>query len=391
MEETTPQGSSKKKRMRGWQKTVGGKPIFTIISVFVIVILCLLLSFSKETIQHYQDAFVKKGQDLLGLSGAGPCEAGWSFYEQDVIGVSFCYPQEWGKVILEPKNPVTRLTGLLDEFGEEGSSSRNRFSLRFEENPKISFNFFNDKYGGEFYPNSYAEKYGYVDNIDKLKGSAKVCEYKLDFNHTWEYEGRINETFAECDGTVKTAIIDRQEYFEKEVHSAQLKSFAFRKLQNGYFDNLLISYTYGSTMQSEEKFANIPALLGTISVSPEDYARQQSDFRKLVAGMKTFLPPKAPEPVFLESEADDARTYPIRRYYYLIQAGKLSEAYLLKAEEGRESYEEFVKHYKDAYMAAPYGFQDKGGDSFYFFFDYEDHNEPKETYGVQMTVKSLGR
>jgi len=329
---------------------------------------------------------LKRGQELFGLQGKDPCASGWSFYEQDVIGLSFCYPSRWGSAYTEPKNPVTRLSGLLDEYAAEGSQDGNSFVLRFKEKDDIVLRFFNEDYGGESYPNSYAEKYGFVDNIAKLKKSGDVCDYKMDFNHTWEYEGRINEIFAQCEDGIKTAIVDNQEYFEKEVHSDRLQSFVYRKLQNGYFDHLLITRTYGSTTQLDDKFDEVPALLAKIPIAEEKFVGEQSDFKIFITSLNVFIPPKVPQKEFLESEADDPRTYPIRRYYYLIETGKLSEAYLLRAEQGKESFEDFTGLYKDAYIAHPSDFKDEGGGTFYFRLDYEDHNEPARKFGVRMTV-----
>lgn len=389
MEEPTVGKPSKKKarmRFKRAQKVLGGKPIFTIISVFVIVVLCILFSFSKETIERYQDAVLRKGQELFGLQGKDPCAQGWSLYEQDVVGLSFCYPSNWGSAYTEPKSPITRLSGLLDEYTTEGSEDRSSFTLRFKEKEDIVLRFFNEDYGGERYPNSYAEKYGFIDNIPKLKASGNICDYKMDFNHTWEYEGRINETYTQCTDGIKTAIVDDQEYFEKEVHSDRLQSFVYRRLQNGYFDHLLIIKTYGSTTQLDEKFDEMGALLSKIPVAEERFASEQSDFKIFIASINTFIPPKAPQREFLESEADDPHTYPIRKYFYLIEAGRLSEAYLLRTEEGRGDFEDFTGQYKDVYIAHPQDFRDEGNGVFYFRLDYEDHNEPVRKFGVRMTV-----
>lgn len=388
MEEPKPKKNRKRVRtLRAVQGFIGGKPIFSIVSIFVIVVSCLLMSFSKETIERWEEGFVRKGQEIFGVGRQDPCQEGWNFYEQNVIGISFCYPSAWGKATTEPKAPVTRLAGLLDEFEGTDSAAKDRFYISFENNQDITMMFFNEDYGGEYYPNANAYKYGYQDNIGKLKESGSICDYKLDFNHTWEYEGRINETYAICGNGVKTAIIDDQQYFDKEVHSDALESFAYRKLQNGYFDNLLITSTYGRTVQLEKKFSDLTSLITALGKTREDFDSRQAEFSGFVSSIKAFIPPEKKELLFMESEADNPDTLLIRKYYYLIQAGRLSEAYLLKAEEGRGSYEDFAKQYENAYIASPYDFQGNVQDGYYFYVDYEDHNAPKEKYGVRMRVE----
>lgn len=59
MAEKTPQVESKKSRVKKFiQKILGKKPITSIVILFFIVVLCLLLGFSKETIEKYEDAII---------------------------------------------------------------------------------------------------------------------------------------------------------------------------------------------------------------------------------------------------------------------------------------------------------------------------------------------
>lgn len=372
------------KRLLG--KFAAKKPLFSIISIFFIVVICLMLSFSKETIKDYESAIVKKGQELLGIEDKTPCAEGWNFFNHDVIGISFCYPKEWGNATTDPKQPITRLEGLVDEFDVEDNYYHNSFAINFDKNENVQLRFFNEEYGGEKYPNAYAYQYGYVDNIDKLKISGNICDYKMDFNHTWQYEGKINETYATCDSTIKTAIIDKQEYFDKEVHISDLKSFAYAKLSNGYFDNVLLTYAYGGTTQLERKFDAVGPLLAEIKKSEEDFAAEQEKFESFVKSIKTFLPVDEQQEEFVVESGEDEGITAIRRYYWLIAGRKFDEAYAMKAPENRGTYEEFLKQYKNVYIANPYDFQKIGGNGYSFLVEYEDHNEPKTKYGVKMTV-----
>lgn len=371
---------------RSLRKLTSPKSLFSIISIFFIVVICLMLSFSKETIEKYEDAIVKKSQELFGIEDKAPCAPGWNFFNHDVIGISFCYPDEWGSVTTDPKQTITRLEGLVDEFDAEDNYYHNSFEVSFNKNENIHLRFFNEEYGGEKYPNAYAYKYGYVDNIDKLKSSGNICDYKMDFNHTWQYKGQINETYVICDGSIKTAIIDKQEYFDKEVHSSSLESFAYTKLRNGYFDNVLLAYNHGSTTQLERKFDTVEPLLAEIKKSNEDFAAEQKKFESFVKSIKTFLPIDEQQADFEVESGEDAGITAIRKYYWLIAGRKFDEAYAMKAPENRGTYEEFLEQYKNVYIANPYDFQNIGGNGYYFLVEYEDHNEPKTKYGVKMIV-----
>ncbi|MDD3006481.1 MAG: hypothetical protein PHX30_02785 [Candidatus Pacebacteria bacterium] len=368
------------------QKILGKSPFTSAVIIFFIVISCLLLGFSKETIQRYEDIIIRKGQELFGTQEKIPCEDGWIFYKHDVIGISFCHPEEWGNVITEPKESVTRLDGLLDEFTSEENYYYNSFSIGFDKNESVSLRLFNESYGGERYPNSNAVRYGYVDNITDLKTSGDVCDYKMDFNYVWEQEGKINETCPICDEGIKTTIVDKQERFGKEVYSDMLESFAYLPLNNGYFNHVLSTYTYGSTVQLEQKFDNIDMFLSQVKRTKEDFEKEKASFTVFAKSFKAFVPEKKVQAAFETPSGEDARVIAIRKYYYLLEGGKFEEAYTMKAEDGKGTYEEFLSQYKDVNIAQPYDFKNIGGDDFYFLVRYQDHNKLETKYGIKMAI-----
>jgi hypothetical protein len=126
----------------------------------------------------------------------------------------------------------------------------NSFFIDFE-NEDVSLRFFNQRYGGEYYPKYYyyAYAYGYIDNIPLLRKTGNICDYKIDFNK--KYEDRLNEIYNDCSKNIKTAIIEKYEYFDflqdinKSRYSYNLEGFAYKKLSNGYFDDLLIKAKFG--------------------------------------------------------------------------------------------------------------------------------------------------
>lgn len=381
MEENTPKAGGKGTRVKTFiRKILGKSPFTSAVTIFFIVIVCLLLGFSKETIQRYEDAIIRKGQELLGIEEKNQCGEGWTFYQQDVIGLSFCYPREWGNVTL-PKEPVTRLEGLLD-----GAYDRNSFLIGFDKNDNASLQIFNEEYGGEKYSDGKTEQYYNADNIKKLRTDGNICEYKMDFDLAWEYGGSVSEPYAACDDGIKTAIVDTQEYFDRETHSALLQTSAYAKLQNGYFDHALVTYIYGSTGQLEQKFDNVDAFLTQAGKTQEDFAKEKVDFIIFAKSVKTFVPEKNVQAEFETVVGEDARVTAIRKYYWLLEGGKLQEAYAMKAEPGAETYEEFSSQYKNVHVAKPSDIQNVGGDDFSFLVQYQDHNEPEVKYSVKMTV-----
>lgn len=381
MEENTPKAGGKGARVKTFiRKILGKSPFTSAVTIFFIVIVCLLLGFSKETIQRYEDAIIRKGQELLGIEEKNQCGEGWTFYQQDVIGLSFCYPQEWGNVTL-PKEPVTRLEGLLD-----GAYDRNSFLIGFDKNDNASLQLFNEEYNGEKYSDGATEQYYNADNIKKLRMDGNICGYKMDFDLAWEYGGNVSEPYSACDGGIKAAIVDTQEYFDKETHSALLQSSAYTKIQNGYFDHVLVTYIYGSTGQLEQKFDNVDAFLTQAGKAQEDFAKEKADFATFVSSIKTFVPEKKVQAEFETVAGEDARVTAIRKYYWLLEGGKLQEAYAMKASEDAETYEEFSSQYKNVYVAKPSDIQNVGGDDFSFLVQYQDQNESEVKYSVKMTV-----
>ncbi|MEA1937141.1 MAG: hypothetical protein U9N04_03450, partial [Patescibacteria group bacterium] len=107
------------------------------------------------------------------------CPENWKEYKHDIVGIKFCYPEEWGRLTTSPKSEITRIEDVVSEFDSEHNRNYNSFFIEFENNKNISLRFFNEQYGGEYYPNSYAYAHGYVDNIPLLKSTGDICKYKI--------------------------------------------------------------------------------------------------------------------------------------------------------------------------------------------------------------------
>jgi hypothetical protein len=343
--------------------------------ILIIVIFCFVFSFSKETMQRYEDA-IRKG---LGIKAEEGCPAGWVSYRHEVIGIGFCYPGEWGNVKTEPKEPVTRLADLLEDHVADENGYRDSFLILFDNNEDITLRVFNENYGGERYAGDPSAT-DFVDNIGVLKATAAICNYEKNYDYKRNYEVRIKETYAECGNGIKTAINDTQETSNERIDTSVLESFAYAKIANGYFDHVLVDYVYGDTIKLGTEYDSISSLLPVLGISEEQFEEKEDDFTAFVKSIEAFVPERISQADFKADEGEDERITMIRRYYYLIEGGKLEEAYAMRIDG--ESYEDFVRSYEDALSARPHDFEDKGENAFSFLLRYQDHNAREKEYEV---------
>lgn len=345
--------------------------------ILIIVIICFAFSFSKETMRGHEDV-IRKGLDI---KAEGECPDGWMSYRHEVVGISFCYPAEWGSVKTEPKEPVTRLADLLEDYAASENEYRDSFIVLFDNNEDIALRVFNENYGGERYAGNPTAT-GFVDNISVLKENAAICNYEKNYAYKGNYEVRIKETYAECGSGIKTAINDTQEASNERIDTSVLESFAYAKLANGYFDHALINHVYGDIIKLGKEYDGIDAMLPDLGIGKEEFDREEDDFTAFVKSIKAFVPEERIHADFRAAEDEDGRITSIREYYYLIGSGRLEEAFAMNGDGG--NYEDFVKRYEDAYVAEPYDFEDKGENMFSFSVRYQDHNEMEKEYPVKM-------
>ena len=318
------------------------------------------------------------------------CPEDWEKYKHDVIGIKFCYPKEWGEPTTSPIKNLTRLSNMEEEFETQNIYYRNRIAIVFEKNRQVSMGLFNDQYGGEYYPNTYAHAYGYVDNIPLLKSTGDICEYKIDFNK--DYESKLNEIYNDCSESIKTTIIEHYQYFDfiddnnKSRYSYELKGCAYKKLSNSHFDNLLLSARFGYISQNEEQFTTIDQILFSLEKSEDQFQKEKDEFASFVESIETYQTiPKT----FQEFEAiqeENSQITIIRKYYWLLANDKLNEAYKMRSDETELAYETFRGWYKDIYHAEPYDFKKMNSNEYEFYVEYQDHNKSKKKFKVAMAV-----
>ncbi|MEA1936996.1 MAG: hypothetical protein U9N04_02710, partial [Patescibacteria group bacterium] len=252
--------------------------------------------------------------------------------------------------------------------------------------------FFNEQYGGEYYPNSYAYAHGYVDNIPLLKSTGDICKYKIDFNENWRNKGKLNEIYNSCDKDIKTTVIEHYQYFDfiednnKSRYLYDLKGFAYKKLSNSYFDNLLISIQFGYVSQSKEQLTNFDQILSSLEKSEAQFQKEKDEFSDFVKSIEAYQPIPKTFSEFKIINGENPQITVIRKYYWLLTNGKLNEAYKMRFDQTELTYETFQNWYKDVYHAKPYDFKETNSDEYEFYIEYQDHNKPKKKFRVKMSV-----
>lgn len=334
-------------------------------------------------------------------SGSTNCPKEWKKYDHPVLGISFCYPEEWGTPKTDPIENLTRLEGAIDQYStDEHNGYSNSIFIQFDKGPgqefsKINLRFFNEKYGGEYYPNAYAYSAGYVDNIIQLKSSGNICDYRIDFTKPWEYNGKMTEFWNDCRNGVKNSIIEGTEYFDKTLYSYHLNSWAYRKIKNGYFDNLLINRDYGRITQIETRISGLSQFFEVGSfesavdnskiLSQDQYRKDNEEFTKFVQSVRVYAPPKPVVEEFRKINNENTNITLIRRYYWLLSGGKIDEAYDMWS--GNENIGEFRGWYKDLKSAVTRDFALQPDGNYKFFVDYQDHNMNPTVYRIVMKVE----
>ena len=352
------------------------------------------------------------------------CPTGWQFYRQDVIGVEFCYPEEkWGKVKLEPVEPITNLNKLLEnehyyqDSSKDSNGSYNILEVVFEKSsapnkhssPTIKLMRNNAPINKCDDSNVMGSRLGCNENVIPLRKYQDICKYSINYEKqgtlrkSLEGEG-LRELYNECDNGLKITLSELSDYFNfkdpdtKELvgwrYQYFLDMFAYKKLQNGYFDDALIFYDVDSISQIKNKingwqdFFNFDHSYKNdkrITLSQEEFRRKKADFQKFIKSIKVFKPVKED---LLKYKANisgqDTNMKLIGEYYWLLTNKKLNDAYQLKLTN--QTFDDFKKQYENIHYAKPYDILDLGNGSYEFYVEYQDENKPVEIYQVKVKM-----
>jgi hypothetical protein len=309
---------------------------------------------------------------------------GWKYYKNDVLGISFYYPPEWGDPYTEPSRTLTDLLKINENYQDTGNDFAFMVKIYFSREYRATINICNNKYEGELYPNVFAFRFGPIDNFLEMKKSGDICNYKIKFDRRPSYESTIDEVYSNCSNKVKTYITRNMEIYEHgtlKLYNYALQDSSFVKLQNGYFDNVFINYFYSAIQTPNDKLG----LQDLLKEGNENYQKDKENFVLFVNSINVFKPVPPQEKSFQIIQREDSNITTIRKYYFQITKGNLENAYDMYQDK-KVSFEIYNEWYRDTLMANPVEFEKIGDNRYQFKVQFQDHNREQELYRVVMEV-----
>ena len=349
--------------------------LLLIVIILAIIVGVGALWYAKRSEKPYQPVEIKKIEKV---------PIGWKYYKNDILGVSFYYPPEWGDPYTEPSRTITDLSKINEKYQETGNDFSFMVKIYFSKEDMATIDICNDKYEGKLYPNAFAFRFGPVDNFLEMKKSGDICNYKIKFDHRPSYTGTIDEVYSNCSNKVKTYITRNMEIYEHgtlPLYNYALQDSSFVKLQNGYFDNVFINYFYSAIQTPNDKLE----LQDFLKKANDNYQKDKENFTLFVNSINAFKPVFPQEKSFQIIQGEDSNITTIRKYYFQITKGNLQNAYDMY-QDAEVSFEIYKDWYKDTLIANPVEFEKIGDNRYRFKVQYQDNNQEQELYRVVMDV-----
>lgn len=336
------------------------------------------------------------------------CQKDWEEYHQDTFGIAFCYPIEWGKPTTDPIKNITNISNMKETFETQNIYYENALNINFEKNNQIHIRLFNNQYSGKSQrdinePTTYYES-GTTDDVVSLRNGGSICNYKIGYNYAWNNEMEINPDtlktiYSDCANGVKVALTENKEFFNFDnigaLYTYDLKLLSFKKLTNGYFDNVLASRTIDRANQIHEELGTLDEFFsgnkttvvenGVPTKTKEQFSQEQEEFEQFTNTITAFRPVPKTQSEFKQISGEDQNLTTIRRYYWLVASGKLDESYTMYSQKPAD-FAKYQEWYKNVIKADPRDFKNKGDNSYEFYVDYQEHNNTPTIYHVTMQV-----
>lgn len=320
-------------------------------------------------------------------------------YRNEVLGISFSYPGEWGDASVEPNNYITDLESFIEQATKNADNLYyGSLAIVFSKMPDVEIRMYDETVPGEDYPN-----YGRSD-FSRLKESRSICDYSVSVAQGKFDKSSVAEIYNDCSGGIKTYIVKETQYFDPDkyfgsqkgpgyVYSYALAQAAFFEAQNGFYDNILIKYSPNFFSQIKETRVAPDDFFKKDfypdkqrrQISKESYMNESGEFKDFVGSMSFFAPPERTIAPFSAPDGEDPDVTLIRRYYYHIETGNLDAAYtsLGKNAPGRP---DFDSRYAKTYKARATDIKKIGDGSYQFLVDFQLQNTEPELYRVTSTV-----
>lgn len=312
-------------------------------------------------------------------------KAGWKHYINDTLGIEFQYPQQWGEVKLGPTENITNLQTVNKDFLEdEDNDYRYMVEIGFSQNDDINLHFINNYFQGSKYPNGYAYLYGPANNFIQLKNTGNICDYHLLFDHRPQYPDIVEEQYNVCENHVKTTLT-KDSHFDSGYHNYKVSQFYFKKINNGFFDNLLIENYITST--GDENGNLIYEDLINKNNSQNNHQQNMTLFKEFVKTIGVFTPPRPTPITFSVKSGEDSNIATIRQYYFYLATQKLEAAYAMYQNQNI-SFIEFTSWYDQVFNTKIGNIKQINLNTYEFDVDILEQNQPVSKYRVIMEVKN---
>lgn len=342
----------------------------------------------------------------LGLN----CKNGWMEYSHNVLGMAFCYPEKWGKPTTSYIKNITRLENMEETFVAQNIYYENALDIKFEynleDNKQINIRLFNDKYRMKDPEDTVNEPVYYYDtgttnDIASLINSGSVCDYKIGHNYIEPQSNTFKTIYSSCTDGIRTVLTENKQFFDfsdpKTLYTYNLGLLYFRKINNNYFDNVLIRYEIDDAHQIFEELATLDDFFnnqkttnvenGLSKKTVDEFNNESNEFKEFSKTIVAFNPILKVQDEFKQISGEDKNITTIRKYYWLIASGKLDDAYAIYANKTKVNVKTFKNIYKDAYSAEPFDINKIGENKYEFYLNYQDYNSNQQKFHVIADVK----
>ncbi len=283
---------------------------------------------------------------------------GWMQYKNDVLGISFAYPTEWGNPEFQSGDDITHLS----EYSQETDFY------------PLTISFSNPEQKETTTPQIILrQKYFEGEN---------VCDHKRsDFGN---FGVVLDEVYASCTDKVKTFFIRTQQVHDGQTeYEYTLEDISLLKLQNGFYNDAYISYFYDS---SRIKESNLD-FQDFMSSGNGLYQRNHAKFVTFVNSLKAYQPVLFTQQAFKVIPNEDANITIIRRYYYEIAHGNLPAAYDMYLNKP-VAFTEYTEWYKNTFRTEITDIEKLENNQYQFKAEIQDKNQQPVFYRVKLEIKN---
>ncbi len=335
------------------------------------------------------------------------CQNGWQEYHQDTLGIAFCYPLEWGEPGTTPLKNITDIATIQEAFTEQNTYYDNSISITFEKNVGLHMQFFNNRYSGKSQrdinePNIYYES-GVTDAITSLRNDGDICDYSIGYTYKYTpemYPNTLKMIYSNCKNEIKEVLTNETNNFTystgNTLYNYDLRFLSFKKIANGYFDNVLISQKVDQAIGINENLETLDAFFdsnktttvdkGLPTKNREQVDRERNEFEQFTKNIIAFKPVSKKQSEFVKIPGEDENITTIKQYYWFIDSGKLNEAYAMYFDKKNTNFDAYKTRYQNVYFAKPFDFKSIGKNRYDFHVQYQDHNSSKMEFHVIMDV-----